>query len=194
MDLEALLRITVVLLPLVVTPGPANLANFAIGCAGNVKRGLAFTAGLNLAVLIWSLVFFFGGSALVSQPWFPLLGLQIAGVLYIAYLGYSLLRSPAVSAADNLDNIPGFQGGFVLQMLNPKLFVLLLVVLSQIPVMSVGWMSLFILYFILLNLLPHVGYLLLGLWGASLGSLQFRNRLSGVLLILVAGWISLELL
>lgn len=106
-----------VVLPLMLSPGPANLVSFSLGTRTSLINLLPFYSGI---VLVYGIVSFgFGVLAREANVLTPtgMTFLQILGGAFIVCLGVRLFRSNG-SKVDSPD--PTFANGVVLQALNPK--------------------------------------------------------------------------
>jgi threonine/homoserine/homoserine lactone efflux protein len=110
---------------LAATPGPANLFAVANGMRGGRKAVLLGVAGMNTATLIWYLAAALGLDALAAA--FPgAVRLLIAlGAVYLVWLAYRSLKAGfaeegGLGHADIRAGRSAFQGGFTVQITNPK--------------------------------------------------------------------------
>ena len=105
------------------SPGPSTMSLTATGAAFGLRRSLAYLAGLiagTTAVLFAvaaGLV-----SILLSQPRLGpvLLGLS---VVYMVYLAYRIATAPPLAKSSRQTPAPGFTGGFLLALANPKAYL-----------------------------------------------------------------------
>lgn len=180
----------ILVIPLMLSPGPANLVSFILGARNGFYRTLPFQLGI---LTVYSAVALALGSLTqeISQMDSRLIPLfQLLGGLFIIYLGFQLLwrkkrKTPEVA--------PTFASGALLQTLNPKFpGVVLTVFASQtqqhtfvtaIIITVVGGAALF-------------AYSLMGAFFKTDGSASYGfsvlDRIAGVLLCLVGIWISLQ--
>ena len=106
-----------VVLPLMLSPGPANLVSFVLGTRNGFRRLLPFQFGI---VVVYGVVAIALGSLTTRisaiAPGMASL-LQAMGGLFIVYLGIQLtLRTKR----ETPEKSPTFASGVVLQCLNPK--------------------------------------------------------------------------
>ena len=107
----------VIVLPLMLSPGPANLVSFVLGARNGSYRLLPFQCGI---VVVYAIVAIGLGSLTTrineANPTITLV-LQILGGLFIVYLGFRLaLRKNR----EIVHTAPTFTNGVLLQALNPK--------------------------------------------------------------------------
>lgn len=206
---EALIAFLVTAGVIIAVPGPSVV--FAVGRTLNLGRkpGLATVVANAAGTGVWILVSAFGLSAVLEV--FPefLKGLQIFGVLYLAYLGIKSIlgaRKSATLTGNNQETVIPlrqiFREGFVVGITNPKVAVFFTAILPQF----INPEGSFLVQFLLLGLLFEI----LGIMGDSvwvLGAAWFRNwilskptrmraisAIGGALIIAVAFWLGLELI
>jgi threonine/homoserine/homoserine lactone efflux protein len=206
---EALIAFLVTAGIIIAVPGPSVV--FAVGRTLNLGRkpGLATVVANAAGTGVWILVSAFGLSAVLEV--FPefLKGLQIFGVLYLAYLGIKSVlgarKSATLSENNQEQTIPLrqiFREGFVVGITNPKVAVFFTAILPQF----INPEGSFLVQFLLLGLLFEI----LGIMGDSvwvLGAAWFRNwilseptrmraisAIGGALIVAVAIWLGLELI
>jgi cysteine/O-acetylserine efflux protein len=104
------------------TPGPSNISSASLAVLHGYKNTLRFQAGLAAGVFL--LMFISGllsGTIVKTFPSFEPV-MRYFGAAYILYLAFGILK--ASYAFTDKDSKPlGFVHGFLLQILNPKLFV-----------------------------------------------------------------------
>ena len=104
------------------TPGPSNISSASLAVLHGYKNTLRFQAGLAAGVFL--LMFISGllsGTIVKIFPSFEPV-MRYFGAAYILYLAFGILK--ASYAFTDKDSKPlGFVHGFLLQILNPKLFV-----------------------------------------------------------------------
>lgn len=120
---------------IVIVPGMDMAFVMASGLAGGKKAGLAATGGIMAGGIfhnIWSAL----GVGLIinALPWLFNL-LLLAGAVYIAWIGLSLVRSHItlgpVEAAPSRTTWATFRQGLVTSVLNPKAYLFMLAVYPQ---------------------------------------------------------------
>lgn len=110
---------------MIATPGPVMLLVASAGLQGGYKRALQTIFGTNFAslVLIVLSVLILKGALNINEQW--LNGIKVLGCLYIAYIGFDILKEVASrSSAENemtLNAVSGgFKKGFLVGISNPK--------------------------------------------------------------------------
>lgn len=104
------------------TPGPSNISSASLAVLHGYKNTLRFQAGLAAGVFL--LMFLSGLLSTTIVEIFPTFEpiMRYVGAAYILYLAFGILK--ASYTFTEKDSKPlGFIHGFILQILNPKLFV-----------------------------------------------------------------------
>lgn len=103
------------------SPGPATLALAGVGAAFGPQRGAPFLIGILTGVVAVMTLTAFGVSTLLSVS--PLLrsGVQALALCYIMYLAWRIAGSGAYQAADGVSP-PSYVDGFVLNIVNVKAY------------------------------------------------------------------------
>lgn len=110
---------------MIATPGPVMLLVASAGLKGGYKKALQTIFGTNLAslVLILLSVLILKGMLNINEQWLNLI--KIFGCLYIAYIGFGILKEVFDKASMDAD-VPlqavngGFKQGFLVGISNPK--------------------------------------------------------------------------
>lgn len=110
---------------MIATPGPVMLLVASAGLKGGYKQALKTIFGTNLAslVLIVLSVLILKGFLNIAEHW--LNGIKVLGCLYIAYLGFQILKEAVAQESDTapvqLQAVQGgFKHGFLVGISNPK--------------------------------------------------------------------------
>jgi cysteine/O-acetylserine efflux protein len=104
------------------TPGPSNISSASLAVLHGYKNTLKYQIGLAAGVfLLMFLSGWLSGTIVKMFPSFEPI-MRYVGALYILYLAFGILK--ASYTFKETDSKPlGFVHGFILQILNPKLFV-----------------------------------------------------------------------
>lgn len=134
MDTTTLLLFSATVLPLIATPGPDMLFIVAQTLGAGRGAGLRATLGVCTGYLVHSMLAALGLAALIaaSPPLFA--ALRWAGVAYLAWLAWRLLRSAMRAGGLNVhgDRYPAeFRRGFLTAVLNPKGMMIYFAILPQ---------------------------------------------------------------
>lgn len=119
---------------MVVTPGPANLFSMAVGAHRGHRAVLGGVAGMNIASVIWFVAAGLGLGALALAVPALFHALAFAGAAYVAWLGLKALWAAwagdgAAAHAPRAAGRSAFRDGFLVQISNPKLLLLITVVM-----------------------------------------------------------------
>lgn len=110
---------------MIATPGPVMLLVASAGLQGGYKRALQTIFGTNFAslILIVLSVLILKGALNINEHW--LNGIKLLGCLYIAYIGFDILKDALTSSSsENTMTLSaasgGFKKGFLVGISNPK--------------------------------------------------------------------------
>ncbi len=108
---------------LLITPGPGVLSTAGVGAAFGRQAGLRYLTGLFIGTNLVALAVVTGVSAIVfSIPWLRQL-LLIASALYLLTLAFRIATSGSKIAFIDARKDPGVIDGILLQVINPKAYV-----------------------------------------------------------------------
>lgn len=180
----------IVVLPLMLSPGPANLVSFVLGARTGFSRILPFQLGI---VVVYGVVAFVLGSLTTRVSAVSPLAvyvLQALGGVFIVYLGLQLIFRKNREAAGKA---PTFGNGIMLQALNPKYPGVVLAVFAN----RQGETALATTAILLLvGTIALLGYSLAGslFHARAISGSGFRalDRTAGVLLCLVGLWFAIQ--
>ena len=104
------------------TPGPSNISSASLAVLHGYKNTLRYQAGLAAGVFL--LMFLSGWLSSTIVQRFPSFepSMRYAGAAYILYLAFGILKASYTFVENDREPL-GFVHGFILQILNPKLFV-----------------------------------------------------------------------
>ena len=163
------------LFPLAYSPGPGNMFFVALGARFGTVATLSANAGYHIATLVVTGLLGLGLVSAVHPGTSLFVGLTLAGSVYVMWLAWKLATSGSTGAGMESGKA-GFLDGVWLLLLNPKAYVIILLMYSQFGAMGpadllarVGVIS---LVFTLNNLLA---FLLWTVAGDGLGRL-FRSE------------------
>src|SRR5829696_5866952 len=104
------------------TPGPSNISSASLAVLHGYKNTLRYQAGLAAGVfLLMFLSGWLSGTIIKNFPAFEPV-MRYVGAIYILYLAFGILKA-SYTFTENHSKPLGFVHGFILQLLNPKLFV-----------------------------------------------------------------------
>lgn len=193
-----LVQLLLVVVPFIVSPGPGNLLCAATGARFGSSRSWGFIIGLELMVFFPALLVGVGVGEFLDQSDGVLDVLQVAGSVFMLYLAYRLLRDP-IGGAEGADEAPtappGFVDAVVLQALNIKGAVILLVVFTQFEVDEGQAANAFRIAAVItaVSLVGHIAWMRGGAWLADRYSSPRALRVQGItyaaMLTTVALWL-----
>ena len=173
-------------LPVSLLPGPNNLLSAAHSSRHGFNKSLPLISGMVIGWFLLGVVVAFG-ALFIEENENLLRILTYIGVVYIIYLSYQISVSSPVDEKDISDEQLGMGTGIVLQVVNGKAFVHLLILMTTFGTVFgtdlIGKMIIVIL---------NVGIKLVGWFGwASFGSALkeiFSDPKSGVLINRILGF------
>lgn len=174
------------------TPGPNNIILTATGARFGYWKALPVVYGIILGNAT-QIVLIAAGLGVLFQEW-PMLHtiLKLAGGVYLIWLAWKILRSPAQDFSDEGDREPvGFLQMALFQYLNPKAWVMTLSMVSAFSqVGEAYWQSILLIMlvtFVVMNVTQNAwaGF------GSAIGRLltdeKSRLRFNSVMALLTAG-------
>ena len=185
-DFSNLIAMLVFTLPVSLLPGPNNLLSAAHSSRHGFNKSLPLISGMVIGWFLLGVVVAFG-ALFIEENENLLRILTYIGVVYIVYLSYQISVSSPVDEKDISDEQLGMGTGIVLQVVNGKAFIHLLILMTTFGTVFgtdlVGKMIIVIL---------NVAIKLVGWFGwASFGSALkeiFSDPKSGVLINRILGF------
>ena len=123
---------------IILAPGPTVLFVIARAISWGRAAAVASVLGNNLGAFLISLLIALGLGPILQSSDLTYLGVQLAGGSYLIYLGVQAIRHSEVHAGDmtNIEGVrPSFfksaKDGFVVGILNPKVWVFFAAILPQ---------------------------------------------------------------
>lgn len=185
-------------LPIAISPGPGNIFFIANAVRFGFWRVLPANIGYHVAMFATTLLVGLGlGTVLNAYPKI-LIALRILGGAYILWLAYKIAFSKNDISVDKAANAcPTFWDGFILLVLNPKGYAVMLLYHSQFSSDNsygiMGFATLVAMMFTITNATAFLPYTALaskiGRFIATPARVIWMNRTLGALLALVALWI-----
>jgi homoserine/homoserine lactone efflux protein len=184
---------------LIVIPGPNVAVIVATGAAHGTRAALSVVAGTTLAQAAQIALVVLGMTALLSLFSGAFLVIKWLGIAYLVWLGVSALRAPAPGGGSQPASGQLFLRGAAIALANPKTMVFHAAFLPLFvdPSMAAG-PQLFILaaVFLLIAIILDAGYAVAaGALAKVFSGDRFKkqtNRLSGVVMLVAAGWLALR--
>lgn len=197
--IETTIALILFLFPLAYSPGPGNMFFAATGARFGFRATLPASAGYHVATWIVTAAIGFGFiTAIDAYPRVFAL-LKVAGALYVLWIAWKILRSGALTQEGDAKSAT-FIDGVILLLLNPKAYVIILLMFTQFADSFDTTIFLSVIFittvFTLNNLLAF------SIWSAigdtlaryfrSPGSAQVLNIIFAGILAIVAVWMLLS--
>ena len=129
---DALISLIVASVLLLGAPGPGPLALAAFGGVYGFRRGLRFLLGILAGLAVAIVLGAAGIAALFEALPASRSVMQALGALYVGYLAYKVATAPVAASDDWVpETPPGFIEGFIVNLLNPKVYAVFLALFSQ---------------------------------------------------------------
>ena len=188
-----------VMFPLVFSPGPTNVIVAMSGARYGLRGSLPLLIGINIVYLSYTLLLGLGAGTILDKYPQLLVAIQYAGSAFICYLAYRTWQSERAADDPRTHTAMKLIDGMLLQALNPKFPVILLIMFStflesgeallpQVMTLSVA--------IVLLNVFTLVCWTLGGKIITrsfqSERSVQLQNNAFAVMLLVLAIWILLR--
>lgn len=165
------------------TPGPSNISSASMAVLHGYKNTLKYQVGLAFGVLLLMVLSgWFSSTLLNILPAFEPI-MRYAGAAYILYLAFGILKA-SYSFSDNADKDVkplGFFHGFMLQILNPKLFVYAFTLFSAFLASMTRNIALLVLVGVLLAVISFCATSLWALFGTAIKAYLQRPRLKATI-------------
>ncbi|MGK9166938.1 LysE family transporter [Inquilinus limosus] len=133
---QPLAALTLASLAVMGTPGPSTISLTAVGASFGVRRSLAYAAGLIAGTTAVLLAVAAGVVALVTSVPHGALVLGVLSAAYILYLAFRIATAPPLDRRADAAAAPGFLGGFLLAIANPKAYVAIAAVFAGTTVFA----------------------------------------------------------
>ena len=189
-------------LVLTVVPGPNVSVIIATALARGPLAGLAVVAGTQVGILSMVLVVAFGFDALVGFMGWAFDWIKLFGAIYLAYLGFNMLRSSGRlggKKAENQDSLLKLAvRGFLVLWSNPKTLLFFGAFIPQF--VSTGepafpqLMLLGLIFLAIASVTDSAYALLAGSAGKALSQnrVKFLSRISGAILMAGGVWLATQ--
>ncbi len=133
--LELTIALLLFLFPLAYSPGPGNLFFAANGARFGFVSTLNANAGYHLATWLVTLAIGLGFAAFTRSSEILLTVLRFAGSAYVLYLAWCLATAGSCKS-DIQASRAGFIDGGILLLLNPKAYVIIVLMFSQFSLLE----------------------------------------------------------
>lgn len=178
------------------TPGPSNISSASMAVLHGYKNTLRYQAGLAAGVFVLMLLSGLLSTTLVHI--FPAFEpvMRYIGAGYILYLAFGILKASYTFTEQDVKPL-GFLHGFMLQILNPKLFVYAFTLFSAFLATTTGNMTFLILIAVALAAVSLCATTLWGLSGTAIKTHLHRpglNRIINISLSLLLVFTAISLM
>ncbi|GAB6260783.1 LysE family translocator [Photobacterium sp. R1] len=189
-----------VMFPLVFSPGPANIVFAASGASVGVRRSIPLLLGIDTVFLMKSLLIGLGLGALIHENPLVLQLLQVVGACYIMYLAKGFLKTSLHTANGQVKHL-GFTDGVLIQLLNSKGWLLVLLMFSlfsEKAQQEFGEHAIWVLvaWLAVLNISMHLVWIWAGGLLAKLSGNRKNQKIQGLiyfaLMMVVAFWLLVD--
>jgi len=151
--LDNLITFSLFTLALAISPGPDNIFVLTQSVARGAKYGIAIASGLITGCIVHTSLVALGFAVIIRDNEWLLWIIKIAGACYLLFLAFKVYKSPAeIDLEQRNKNNKGlwqlYQVGITMNLLNPKVTLFFLAILSQfvIPEHSFPeWVQIYIL-------------------------------------------------
>lgn len=187
-----MLGILIFCIGIMYTPGPVNLLSVNCGIQKKYTKHIPFCIGVGGALFFWFMITGYAGNVIVSDNLIPVL--SFLGGIFILYLACKLISSKTdFKTNENCSPTLKMRDGFLMQLLNPKSFMVVLPVTTvQFPAVGIHAEAITI-WSTGLAILGFGAPLVYAFGGTELAKyittgpyLRFFNILMGILLIALA--------
>jgi threonine/homoserine/homoserine lactone efflux protein len=161
---------------LLVTPGPGVLSTAGVGAAFGFRPGLRYVCGLWIGTNLVALIVVSGLAAVILSSSWARNGLLIVSSLYLLYLAARIALAGRRIAFITAASIPGLRAGLLLQLINPKAYVVNLTWFSGFILLPNSLLLETLVKFLIINLTWIPIHLLWLLAGSSVNRLDLSPR------------------
>ncbi len=184
------------LLPIISSPGPANILYAASGSSFGVKKTIPFWLATNITSVFQTLAVGFGLNFIMQTHPEVLLFIRYLGIVFLFYLAYKFFKM-SVDTQSSITPLT-FKDGVIIEALNAKYLLIPSIMFSQFYNPSEGYAKIVILSFLLLSITLTSSMIWI-LGGNTLSSFvsdekmqQYQGIFFGSLLFITAVWLSLN--
>lgn len=167
------------------TPGPSNISSASLAVLHGYKNTLKYQTGLAAGVFL--LMFLSGLLSTTIVKTFPSFEpiMRYAGAAYILYLAFGILKASYTFTKQESKPL-GFLHGFMLQILNPKLFVYAFTLFSAFLATTTKNMAFLILVVVVLAAVSFCATSTWALFGTAIKAYLHNPRLSKIINIILS--------
>ena len=196
MNLEFVTLFLLTLLPIISSPGPANILYAASGSSFGVKKTVPFWLATNITSVFQTLFIGFGLNFLMKTNPHIMVIINYAGVLFLVYLAFKFFRMSV--DMEKATKPLTFKDGVIVEVLNAKYLIIPSIMFSQFYNPNEGYAQIFVLTFCLLGITLSSSMLWI-LGGNTLATFvsdekmqKYQGIFFGSLLLITALWLGLN--
>ena len=133
MDTQAVIILALVCASGAISPGPSLAVVMRNTIKGGRTQGVLTGIGHGLGLTIYAFIAVMGLSSILIGNKTLFTSIQIAGSLWLIWIGYNLIRSSSIELPEHHveSGVKGFLEGLMISFLNPKILVFFVAVFSQ---------------------------------------------------------------
>ena len=133
MDTQAIIILGLICASGAISPGPSLAVVMRNTIKGGRAQGVLTGIGHGLGLTIYAFIAVMGLSSILIGNKTLFTSIQIAGSLWLIWIGYNLIRSSSKEFQEHHveSGVKGFVEGFMISFLNPKILVFFVAVFSQ---------------------------------------------------------------
>lgn len=183
------------LLPIILSPGPANILYAASGSSYGIKKTIPFWLATNITSLFQTLFVGFSLSFLMKSNAYMISIINYAGVAFLIYLAFKFFKM-SIDMQESIKPL-SFKDGVIIEALNAKYLLVPSIMFSQFYTPQDGNIGIFILAFILLGITLITSMLWI-VGGNTLASFvsdekmqKYQGQFFGTLLLITAIWLGI---
>ncbi len=141
MSLTQWLSLVLVLILGAMSPGPSLAVVLGVTLRSGARAGYLAALSHGIGIMLYALLTVTGLAVIITRSPLLFLLLQVAGSLYLLWLGIGSLRGSGNAAGERADdsNENPALAGFLVAFLNPKVAVFMLALFSQFLSPGAGW-------------------------------------------------------
>jgi len=196
MNFELVWMLSITLLPIIISPGPANILYAASGSAFGIKKTIPFWLATNLTSVFQTLAVGFGLESIIQIYPNIIIYIKYIGIVFLLYLSYKFFNM-SISSQKEIKPLT-FKDGVIIEFFNAKYLLIPAIMFSQFYNPSEGYIQIILLTLLLVSLTLVTS--MIWIVGGNtltkfLKSEKIQKRQSflfGTLLFLTAIWLSFE--
>ena len=194
MNFELIFMLSITILPIVISPGPANILYAASGSTFGIKKTIPFWLATNLTSIFQTLAVGFGLDSIIQIYPNIIIYIKYMGIIFLLYLSYKFFNM-SINSQKEFRPLT-FKDGVIIEFFNAKYLLIPAIMFSQFYNPSEGYTQIILLTMLLVSLTLTTSMIWI-IGGSSLTrflkSEKMQKRQSfifGTLLFITAIWLS----